>query len=80
MCCAVIRGFQRGTCGPPYYLGMCKVSIRTSRFMVAREPAVGFATITKLYFSLDIGISENFVRSDKWLNMWSMPLIAQIII
>ena len=35
-----------------------------------RNPSSGFATIFKLYFYLNDGISEAHVGSDKWIDMW----------
>ena len=35
-----------------------------------RNPSSGFATISKLYFYLNGGISEAHVGSDKWIDMW----------
>ena len=34
------------------------------------NPSSGFATISKLYFYLNGGISEAHVGSDKWIDMW----------
>ena len=36
-----------------------------------RSPAVGFATITRLYFHSNNAISEEHSNSDKWLDMWN---------
>ena len=36
-----------------------------------RSPAVGYATISRLYFNSGSGISEFHGGTDKWLDMWS---------
>ena len=36
-----------------------------------RNPSVGFATISRLYFRSNAGISEDHSGTDKWLDMWS---------
>ena len=38
-----------------------------------RNPASGFATIVKLFFTNSNGILEWFYGSDRWLDMWSTP-------
>ena len=35
-----------------------------------RNPSVGFATISTLYFGSNNGISESHGGTDKWLDMW----------